>query len=71
MFECQGKDGFGCLDHLKAPVPAGTSVDLAETAIKECRLEYSLDRSGKITARNKARREERINAGESRGSYQI
>jgi hypothetical protein len=48
MCGCSRKDDFRCVENLKTRVPIGASMDAAEAAVKECGLEYSLDRSGRV-----------------------
>src|ERR1700745_439078 len=44
---CSRKQDFTCVDQLKTRVPIGAPVDIAEAAVKECGLEYSVDRPGR------------------------
>ena len=48
MCGCSKKADFGCAENLKTRITIGASMDDAEAAVKECGLEYSLDRSGKV-----------------------
>jgi hypothetical protein len=48
MCGCSRTQNFDCVDQLKTRVPIGSSIDAAEMAVKECGLEYSLDRSGRV-----------------------
>jgi hypothetical protein len=45
---CSTKQDFSCVDQLKTRVPIGASIASAETAAKECGLEYSVDRAGRF-----------------------
>jgi hypothetical protein len=47
MCGCSRKEDFSCTENLKTSISIGASMDAAEAAVKDCGLEYSLDRSGK------------------------
>lgn len=48
MCGCSRKQDFSCVDRLAARLPVGTSGSKAEQALKECGLEYSLDRQARV-----------------------
>ena len=45
---CSKRDDFSCAENLQTRISIGVSIDAAEAAVKECGLEYSLDRRGKV-----------------------
>ena len=48
MCGCSRKQDFSCVEQLEKRVPIGTPVDIAEKVVKECGLEYSLDKPGRV-----------------------
>jgi hypothetical protein len=48
MCGCSEKQDFSCVDHLAALIPPGTSATKAEQTLKECNLEYSIDKQERV-----------------------
>lgn len=45
---CSRRSDFTCVEELRTRVPMGASLDAAESAVKECGMEYSVDKAGKV-----------------------